>query len=140
MKNAIVIVIVFLAFILFSGILNAQEDIPGSSIKNNTRKNSVYGELGGTGPLWSINYDRIVPVAKNLGIVLRGGLTYDFNLYPLGEFNLIMGGTKNFFELGLGTYARRSRLNLATRVGYRLQTKFGLLIRVAYVTIPYEFI
>jgi hypothetical protein len=40
-------------------------------IKKNIRKNSIFFELGGNGFLYSINYERLIPISKKKGMGLR---------------------------------------------------------------------
>jgi len=131
---------VFLVFNLFNfGTLWAQErDIrdPGAP---GLRKNSVYFELLGNGAIYSINYDRIIPVKKDLNLVLRfGGNEYhgirteqlSFNF--IGAAGVLVGSRKRFFEASLGYthfLGGPDRLFVLTG-GYRFQGHRGLVIRL----------
>jgi hypothetical protein len=130
------------AFILFhilvSSILNAQDtkiNVPGI---NNLRKNSIYLEILGNAAVWSLNYDRTIPLNNELAVFIRaGGNEYhgrdttglSFNL--TGAAGILHGGPVNFLEAGVG-YTHflgfPDRLIILT-AGYRLQGRKGLVIR-----------
>jgi hypothetical protein len=77
------------------------------------KKNSVYVELGGNGFIYSVNYDRIIPLSDQLKLAPRIGIEYlpqehnqNYNKIniPL-ELNILWSKqktSKNFLESGLG--------------------------------------
>ncbi|MFF5381528.1 hypothetical protein [Pedobacter suwonensis] len=72
----------------------------------NLRKNSIYAELLGNGGVYSINYDRIFQLSRQVKIVARVGFSILENVlfFPL-EANLLLSKSstsKNFFETGIG--------------------------------------
>lgn len=82
------------------------------------KKNSLYLELLGNGVLYSVNYDRIIPISKHLKLAPRVGIEYipsfnnrsgfsrDYkNLHIPLELNLLAAraaNSKNMAEVGLG--------------------------------------
>lgn len=77
------------------------------------KKNSIYLEAGGNAIVYSVNYDRIIPLSTKLKLAPRIGFEYfphstrsaynDF-VIPL-EANILFGKTeisKNFAEAGVG--------------------------------------
>ncbi|WP_412465976.1 hypothetical protein [Pedobacter sp. KLB.chiD] len=75
-------------------------------IKPYIKKNSIYAELLGNGGVYSINYDRIFQLSKQVKIVPRLGFSTldDVLIFPL-EVNLLLSKSntsKNFFETGIG--------------------------------------
>lgn len=128
---------------LFCLSLGAQDsNISGSSTKD-LRKNSIYFELLGNGILYSLNYDRIIPLMENTAFVLRIGgnnlrsqTNPDPKINPLGEISFLYGGPKVYFDPGVGyTYVGYTYLSddqygiLVYRAGCRLQGKKGLMMR-----------
>jgi hypothetical protein len=103
------------------------------------RKNSIYFELGGNAALYSLNYDRIIPLTNKMALVIRAGGnemhsdqtdTLSFNF--LGTAGILRGNRIHFFEASLGyTYfwSDPDRLIVLT-AGYRIQGLRGLVIRV----------
>lgn len=131
---------VFLVFNVFNFCtLWAQEGAKREPEVPGLRKNAVYFELLGNGAIYSINYDRIIPLKKDLQLVLRfGGNEYhgirndqlSFNF--IGAAGILVGSRINFFEASLGyTHFLREpdRLFVLTS-GYRLQGRKGLVIRL----------
>ena len=127
--------------IFFSNTLNAQEFNLVDPPKNVIRKNSFYAELGGIGVTGSINYDRIVRKNKKTGIVLRVGVTsgYENVIAVVGEANYIIGRTKHFIELGVGTIDLiNPEYSITFRAGYRYQGSNGFLFRAALIHFLWE--
>lgn len=130
--------ILFLGYILFCGTLNAQDANLKEPGMESIRKNSIYFEILGNAAVWSINYERIIPIKNKIAAFIRiGGNEYhgvdtnklSFNL--LGATGVLYGGSKHFLETGIGvTYFSGSphRLTILT-VGYRFQGTKGLVIR-----------
>jgi len=104
----------------------------------NLKRNSVYVELLGNAAVWSINFDRIMPLKDDMAVIMRvGGNEYhgkdtvkmSFNF--LGAAGILYGSHKNFFETSIGfTYfsGDPDRLLVLTG-GYRYQGPKGLVIR-----------
>lgn len=96
------------------------------------RKNSFYYELLGIGLFFgSVNYDRLIPITKKTAIGLRGGLGIYEKVFFVGEFNVLIGTSKHFFECGVGTPFTDIFFMPMFRAGYRYQGPKGLLIRAA---------
>ncbi|RZK55421.1 MAG: hypothetical protein EOO91_14155 [Pedobacter sp.] len=80
-----------------------------------TKKNSLYLEIGGNGVLYSVNYDRIIPISTQFKLAPRIGFdyvprniknapTYGNWSFPI-EANVLYAQSresKNFLEGGLG--------------------------------------
>jgi len=96
------------------------------------RKNSVF--LGIAFVAYTVNYERVFPITNKIGISLRLGLGYDFynkNPLVLEEVNLLVGGHKSFFELGLGhQFPGKIPGLLILRPGYRYQSFNGFLLKL----------
>jgi hypothetical protein len=133
-----VILIFLLGNILVCGMLNAQDANLKESGMKSLRKNSAYLEILGNAAVWSLNYDRIIPLKDEIAMFLRvGGNQYhgndtdtlSFNF--LGTTGILCGGPVHFFETSIGyTYfsGDPDRLIVLTG-GYRFQGRKGLLIR-----------
>ncbi|MBC6109722.1 hypothetical protein ACFOG5_21260 [Pedobacter fastidiosus] len=103
-------------FLMFSVHSIAQDE---SSPNKNTKKNSIYIEALGNAIVYSVNYDRIIPISNHLKLAPRVGFEflprtkrnnktfgekYGNWSFPL-ELNLLWGkdqGSKNLFEGGIG--------------------------------------
>lgn len=127
------IVFLFLSISLF-----AQQDSLEMQEMNGIRKNSVYFELLGNGAVYSINYDRILPLKKGDAMFLRfGGNEYHGSKTSEPSYNLIFaagimnGGPRNFFEAGLGFtwFSNEPDRLIVLSTGYRFQGRKGLLFR-----------
>lgn len=103
------------------------------------RKNSLYFELGGNGLLWSINYERIIPIKKKTAVFVRvGGNSFGSQveektyLNLLFESGLLMGGPRFYFDPGIGyTWYPSEGFNVfIIRAGGRFQGKKGLMMRL----------
>lgn len=133
-----IISIVFLLHILENNMLNAQDTNLKEKETKSLRKNSIYFEILGNAAVWSINYDRIIPINNELELFFRiGGNEYhgtdttglSFNF--LGTAGILYGGPIHFLETSLGyTHFLNDpdRLIVLTG-GYRLQGRKGLVIR-----------
>ena len=127
-----------LGFIFICDSGNAQDaDLKESGMKN-IRKTVFYFEIMGNAAVWSVNFERIIPVGKKLGIFLRiggneyhGADTNDLSINIIGATGILYGGSKHFLDTGIGyTYFTGSldRLIVFTG-GYRYQGSKGLVIR-----------
>jgi len=135
-----IISIIFPGLILCFGTLNAQDtDLIESGMKS-IRKNSVYLEMLGNAAVWSVNYDRTLPVSKNTALFVRiGGNEYhgidtdNLSINLLGAIGFLYGGPKRFLDAGIG-YTHFSgypdRLTIISG-GYRFQGPKGLVIKAA---------
>lgn len=125
-KNYLLIIIL----LTVTNIINAQkkEDIDFA-------QNSVYIELGGTGLIYSINYERNLIKGKTLYANARIGITAipnDYYNVPL-ELILLKGKKKSFIEVGLGyspwiepnSYKDNFRRESYTRVSHYFVPKLG---------------
>jgi hypothetical protein len=106
---------------------------------NQIRKNSFYFELLGNGVWYSVNYDRIFPVADKLSVYCRIGISeYHGDDTDNLNFNIIVGPgilfgiRKHFLETGVAytfmTYYPDHLVSITG--GYRYQGSKGLVIRV----------
>jgi hypothetical protein len=102
------------------------------------RAQSVYGELGGNGILFSANYDvRFANSQKGLGARIGIGGLANYLTIPFA-FNYLAGKAPNYFEGGLGiTYATDAQATsdhgtaIVFSSGYRYQPlKNGFTARV----------
>ncbi len=90
--------LLFLAFI--ANIIYAQKD--AIVRKPSQRAQSVYGELGGNGILFSANYDvRFANSQKGLGARIGVGYLIDIFTFPVA-INYLVGRSPNLFEAGIG--------------------------------------
>ncbi len=104
--------------------------------------NAFFAELGGTGGLYSLNYDRILIKYEKIKITARAGYAFmpytgDLTQNFIAENNYLFGKAKKFIEAGLGiNYYRASFYKVgetpmftfesdqfiyAFRLGYRFQ-------------------
>jgi len=130
--------IVLLINILISNFLNGQDSDIRLPQGTTFRKNSIYLEILGNGAVWSLNYDRIIPLKNNNDLVIRaGGNEYHSHFTDTLSFNFIgtvgflTGGPVNFFEASVGyTHFTNGpdRLIIFTS-GYRFQGRKGLVLR-----------
>lgn len=85
-------------------------------------KNSIYLEAGGTGYVYSINYDHSFTLSQNFKLVPRAGFATWFKNEPYilpFELTGVLGKTKNYFEFGLGYTITNDNNFLSYRLGYR---------------------
>jgi hypothetical protein len=118
--------------LIFICAFNVYNVFSSDSIASNQRKNSVYYEIFGNG-LWvgSLNYDRIIPLSSNTGIVLRGGLSFYEKFFPLAEVNFLLGSEKRYLETGIGYTGFHEGELVFLRLGYRYAGYKGFLFRAA---------
>ena len=121
-------------------IIESPKQLPSDTVlMKDIQKNSVYVGLD-----FSINYSRLIPIGKHVGVSLRGGLSFLLlfeagAVTMVGETALLIGGLKHFFEPGLlvwgpvpdlqdnSTYDKWAGPMI--RIGYRYQGTKGFLIR-----------
>jgi len=122
-----------LAAISFSSAVFGQ--VENDSIK--MAKNTMYLELGGNGLLYSLNYERLLPVTNRFTGSGRIGVSMD----QLGSYNLpvlvsmIAGDRGNRFEFGIGSTISVTHYSYTNKwstdfyptfnVGYRYQKPGG---------------
>ena len=119
------------------------------------KKNSVSLELAGTGLFYSINYDRLILIDKNIRFSVTTGFWYIPQINRVSDFQTFMGGTigfntifgkqTHFGELGFGfSYINMRQENgtmyhttyLPIRIGYRYQKDDGgLFLRASFMPI-----
>jgi len=109
----------------------------GSYTVYDIQKNSLHL---GTVSLFFISgfYERTIPTGNKSAIIAGGGIlqgfTWSDDTNLLGKMGFIVGGTKHFFECGtLINIVRTTDSDLGRilpLVGYRYQSKGGLLLRV----------
>lgn len=132
--------ICLLVLFVFSSALYAQDTIPDETSTVYPRKNSFYFEVLGNAAVWSLNYDRILPIKNKFAMLLRvGGNEYhaddsdDLSFNILGAAGILYGTKLHFFESNIGyTYftASPDRLTVLS-AGYRFMGKKGLVIRAS---------
>lgn len=132
------ILLLCLGFIFICGTGNAQEGDHKESGMKGIRKNVFYFEVMGNAAVWSVNYERIIPVAEKLGIFLRiggneyhGSDTNDLSINIIGATGILYGGPRHFLDTGIGyTYFTGTPDRLIVfSAGYRYQGPKGLVIR-----------
>jgi len=101
------------------------------------RLNAVFCE-----DLLMYSYQRLVPVDERLALGLKAGFMIWDPILPLAEFSLVSGGSKNFFEGGVGTILDvfGDDAFLTFRAGYRYQTPNGFLFKASAIYSPDNFI
>ena len=101
----ILFILVLISFTSFSQTFIDKDNL--ISIK----KNSLYLELGGSGALYSVNYDRIMKKMKksmtsfSIGCTYWGKIDYSDGRTDIGipvSYNYLIGKKNNHLELGLG--------------------------------------
>jgi hypothetical protein len=143
---------VTLLLILFCFSANAQltagKDSASNLHKNlfdtgTIRRNTIFIELGGDAPLYSINYDRIIRLKKSpldisisIGIGSAGPGTEEY--IPM-EFNLLTAKKENHFEIGFGfspSFTHSSDNLIFGRIGFRHQPKkYGAFFRADFTPV-----
>lgn len=107
------------------------------------RKNSIYGELLGSGFLFSINYEREIHRKDNIQVNFRVGFgsAIFINAVPLTGLNVLIGKRTRFFELGfngirtyiIDFFGGQGNYILANPViGYRFQGEKGFIFRASF--------
>lgn len=128
---------VFIVFLLFSiHISGYSQDV----LEEKVRNNAVYAELGGTGFLLSINYERTLFHKGQIMINGRvgAGSALFLNAVPLAGINVCMGDQRGRMELGFNVvrtfaielFGGTSTYYLGNPViGYRYFGKKGFVFR-----------
>ena len=87
------------------------------------QKNAFYGEVGGQGIFFSLNYDRRITYTTS-GFGFRVGVGYDVSIdptymsIPVGVYYMV-GGEGNFFEAGAGaTYVNITNVPPGQKVDF----------------------
>jgi hypothetical protein len=97
------IILVVLCIVLITGSVQAQKDKSGSENTGPASK-AVYGELGGSGFLFSANFDSRFKGSKGLGFRIgiggAGGTGGGILTIPFG-LNALTGNGPNYFEGGI---------------------------------------
>ena len=133
-----VISIFLISHILICPSLNAQDGNLKKSGLKNLKRNSVYFEILGNAAVWSVNYDRIMPLKEDMAVFLRvggnqyhGKDTYKLSFNFLGATGMLYGGPRRFLDTGIGyTYFSGSPDRLITFMGgYRFQGDKGFSFR-----------
>lgn len=108
-------------------------------------KHSIYLELGGKGVIYSLNYDRRIPITKYFGTFIGMGFTHiethgsiiSFNLQMLTPEVGLYFGNKHLAEIGYSkaiifNYIEGAELQ-SIRFGYRYQNNpKGLMFRASF--------
>ncbi len=118
-------------------------------------KNAVYLELGGSGLIYSINYERLWIENENLSLCTNIGATYIPSFFPNSDFkhiwgnsvgvSTLIGSQKHFAEIGFNLsywYLKDIEDNtflstfLPLRLGYKYQKNdTGIFYKLAFVPI-----
>jgi hypothetical protein len=102
-----------------------------------TRKNSIYFEGMGNGAYGSLNYERLFFKVPQRALALRAGISLvgdSDNLQLVLPFELtLLFGKRNCLETGPGITISPGANDylLFYRIGYRLRTDSGVMMRVA---------
>ncbi len=129
---------IFLLCLLIPGNMNAQEHIQNNPGMKGIGKNSVYLEILGNGAVYSINFDRIIPIKNRLAMILRlGGNEYhgkntdEYSYNFICSGGILHGGPHRFFETGLGytSFSGSPDRLIVIEAGYCYQGKKGFLFR-----------
>ena len=145
LKSFKILCVIFLVIFKTSNCLEAQILDPEIYPDNETkvRKNSIYGELFGSGFFLSLNYERELYRDEKVKFNFRigTGTAILVNAVPLAGVNLLFGKNSNNFELGFNgirTYAISimggdGNYVLANPVlGYRYVSDKGLIFRASF--------
>ena len=97
------------------------------------RRNSVYVQNFIIVP--TINYDRIIPISDNFGLIPKVGFGYYDEIVPIFETSFFFGSNKHFGEIGGGYWAFEGAV---LNINYRYMGKKGLLIKAGFAYIPGE--
>lgn len=135
--------------VLFTMLVYGQQDlvprdgILDPEIYGSSRKNAIYGEIGGSGFLLSVNYERKLLDEEKLSLNARIGIGSAIlvTAIPMGGLNMCIGSKSSKLEIGFNairTYAfdlflaGNSTFVLANPViGYRYVSDQGLLFRLS---------
>lgn len=119
-----------------------------------TKRNTIYAEIGGNIPLYSLNYERLFGIDKKIRSAMRSGFHYSDRSVSEGRILTAVGTTYSkllpidlkhgFFEIGLGLTFAKERfpglqhtdhiLYQTTSLGYRYQHRFGGIFLKAVFT------
>jgi hypothetical protein len=154
MKKLVVILSIFL--MTFSS-YSQETSIKLDTLIKDIRKNSIFLELGGNGYLYSINYERVIPISGNKRIGLRIGYSKcDLSFSVLEKYLMVpleinsISGEKHCLEIGCElTLAKRTKERnntiiserneiLVFRIGYKCQADSGFLFRFAPLLMTYN--
>lgn len=134
----VICILILCNIIVFSGSTNAQEDNLKEPSSQSIKKNSLYLEILGNGVVWSINYERIIPLKEKMSMFLRiGGNEYhgedtnDLSFNFIGAAGILFGGPKSYFESGIGYtwFSGFPDRLIALSAGYRYQGPKGIIFR-----------
>jgi hypothetical protein len=127
--------------------------MPDLSAQDSFKKNILYWEILGNGPVLYVSYERQTGTKPGLGWHFGVGLAGDKPAFPMGTKYLFdLGNKKSFLETGLGItlaelkfwdddyYNQLSDKNpykpgFIPSAGYRHQTAYGLMWRVNYTPV-----
>ncbi len=118
-------------------------------------KDAIYMELGGTGLIYSLNYDRLLMQEEKLAISVNLGVSYIPNFFPNSDFahiygnslgfSTLVGSSRHFAEIGFNaSYWYMKDIDddvywltfLPIRLGYRYQKKEGgLFFKTSFMPI-----
>ena len=121
--------------------LSSKEDITNKDLSLfDIRHNAVYNM-----DILLFCYERTIPLEEKFGLILTGGLLIWEPVNFVFEVGLLMGGPKQFAEMGIGYHINPSDADWSMgiiRGGYRLQLYKGFLAKasIAYATKEIGFI
>ncbi len=98
------------------------------------RRNSFYVE--NLVILFSVNYDRLIPLGRKTAIDIRGGLSYYANVFFIAGATFLYGKNGHFFEVGPGFDFESMKVGLYGQAGYRYMGEKGLLLKGGIQIVP----
>ena len=148
MKHCLYFVVIGIALFIPSLLIAQQDVVPRNGILDpevygSARKNAIYGEIGGSGFLLSVNYERKILDEEKISLQARIGIGSAIlvSAIPMGGLNMCIGSKSSKLEIGFNairTYAfdlflaGNSTFILANPViGYRYVSEQGLLFRLS---------
>jgi len=139
MKKLFIVLLVVIPLFTYSQ-ENPSETSDAQTSMFDLRRNAVYNE-----DILSFSYERLLPVSEIFGFLLKGGFMIWNPISPLAEFGIISGGSKHFFEAGIGallldTSDKEGFDFLTFRAGYRYQAPKGFLFKASAIYSPDNFI
>jgi len=141
MKSLLLVLLVVIPIFAFTQENSSETSAAGTTMFD-LRRNAVYTE-----DLLSYSYERLLPVSDKFGFLLKAGFMIWDPVIPLFEVGTISGGSKHFFEAGIGALIADTSDNeegsfdfLTFRLGYRYQAPKGFLFKTSAIYSPDNFI
>ena len=104
-----------------------------TATKHGPLKNSLY--IGSHLLTVDFLYERTIPLGNNIGLIAGGGIIQQFGFSDatnlVGKIDLILGGSKHFFETGIDIAPLKNDIGLLSfPIGYRYQNPKGFLLKI----------